>query len=245
MGLFTSDYTNHELVEVVRAVALHVSPRRPKTVSMRQFDAARGPAGHPHAPRSSRICERLDMTWPEVKELALNETRNVEQTLASRLAVEMNPKITLDDAFLCLRAVSSRLGNAPLDPALYDRERAVILAENRRSWRNGREIVFPTANQVAALAGGFAAACKQAGVESVTQRRPLASRWTWTDEELIEALVRLMDEYPGIDITQRNYRKLRAGRPEFPPVSSFNNAGRPGLKAYRLEAQRRRRKRKA
>jgi len=247
MGLFSSDYTNHELVEVVRVVTLHVNPRQPKNVSLRKFDGARAAAGHPRAPRASRICERFDMRWPALKDLAHDPGRSVEQTLGIRLRVRANPEMTLDQALDYVRAISSRLGGAPLDPAIYVRERDVILTEVRRRWRHGQEIVIPTANQIATLAGTFRNACLLAGVPVAAQTRAKPSRWAWTDKEIIEALICLMDENPGVAITQRSYRTLRAGRPEFPPVSVLNtvtNDGRrPGLVFYRAEAERRRRER--
>ena len=331
MGLFTSDYSNHELVQVVREVTLHVNPRYPKRVSLRTFDPARTDAGHPHAPRASRICERLDMSWPELKKLAHSPEREIERTLVARLGAEDNTQFSLDDAVESVRAVAKRLGVETLDPAAYDREAGAIRRAAHTRWRHGRGVGIPTANQVAQLAGGFDAAAKlaglrpyqpppdpgasivdalellvdeygcllpyrelthyahrkgfslksaaagdhQAAIAELRRRRerdgketpsgyppkserpsfddavpsessdlPPARKHRWSWEECIEALVRLMDENPGADITQRSYRTLRAGRRTYPNVTSFNAGGRPGLKVAREEAIRRRRARR-
>jgi hypothetical protein len=340
---FASDYTDHELVAAVREVTLHVSPRKPQEVSLRDFDVARAVAGHPSAPRASQTCERLDMSWPELKELAHGPDREVERTLAARGRAEELPEDwTEEDSFRCLRAIAERQGVGSVDPATYDRGRAAILAEHRGRWRHGREIVFPTANQIEHLFGSFTAGVVAAGLQppesgseaarrlrgtsmlvvdalelhlqtygslvpirelkafaraygfqiegdsgawkvpallaELRRRRDArglwtpsgyppatprphygeegtpepvipdgiagTSRWTWTDEELEDALVRMMDEFPGEKITQRSYRTLRGGRAEYPNASAFNNGGRPGLKVYRARAEKRRRARR-
>jgi hypothetical protein len=329
MAKFTSEYTDHELVDVVREVTLHVNPRRPRDVSLRAFDAAREAAGHPRAPRASRICERLDMSWPEVKALAHDPARSVGQTLAKRSgAEELGAHCSVEDAVRCVRSIAQRLGVDALDPASYDRECETVRAENRRRWRHGRELVFPTANQIEWIVGSFAAAAAQAGlaakqpardcgvaivdaldllveefgcvlpykglrafarakefrlareapggmraaIEVLRVRRGLEgkstpteypppgerpdfdevaktaglpparkTRWSW--DECVEALVRLMDENPGVSLRVRSYRELRAGRRAFPPAGCFSKAGKPGFVAARTEAIRRRRER--
>lgn len=249
MAPFASAYTNHELVDVVREVTAYANPRRPTAVSLRAFDLARADAGYPDAPRSSRICERLNMNWPELKELAHDPTRSVEQTLAVRLAADEPPcDSSLDQAIRCLRAVSRRLGGAPLTPERYDAEANAIRAGNQRRWRHGASVFVPTANQVERLAGSFRKGCELAGVPFAVGSTSVPNRWSWTDEELVDALVRLMDENPGVAVTQRSYRTLRNGRAEFPTASVFSNktqgVRRPGLRHYRAEAERRRRARK-
>jgi hypothetical protein len=94
------------------------------------------------------------MSWPKVKELAHNDACEVERTLGSRLrADELGAKCSIEEIIRCLRAVAARLGVKVLDPAAHDHEREKVLAENQRRWRHGREIVFPTANQIIWIVG--------------------------------------------------------------------------------------------
>ena len=69
-------------LRVIAEVARFVDPDEPETVSQRRWDAGRTPAGYPEAPIARQMCQALKISWPDALRFALDENRNLTQTVA-------------------------------------------------------------------------------------------------------------------------------------------------------------------
>ena len=131
-----------QIADVLRAA----DPTRPERVSTRAFDAARS-AHHPSLPSARSLGSWLGMSWQEVKDVALSESRDVVRTYGSRHREAARPWRDVEGAVLALKRVAEALGQEELSLTAYD-------AFRKRSSAATRELL-PTSLQIVRLFGGL------------------------------------------------------------------------------------------
>lgn len=139
-------YSNADLLQLTKAVAMAACPEAPKSVSQRTFNAARETAGYPACPEASYIVKRLQYPWSEFLQLALTEEGNSFKALASHTREWGQPD--LRTCALALRAIAHRLQVTSVRPNEYAKEREAIIRRARGRNRVRLEEQLPTHGQV-------------------------------------------------------------------------------------------------
>jgi hypothetical protein len=73
-GRVVATYSKSQLYELVRKAAFKAKPHHPEKLSVREFDRTVGSLGYPDAPSARAICARLKRGWPEIVELAIDNS---------------------------------------------------------------------------------------------------------------------------------------------------------------------------
>jgi hypothetical protein len=167
-GRFALRYDTLALLEVVRAVLLYAAARAgisPLDVIQDDYDAARGPAGHPTSKRAWRVAAQLGTTWKKAKEVALLDGGSY--TSAVR-ALEWRDRVAFEETMIvfALRTIALRLGVRTLRRDDYHEELARFLREEQARWlhEGGIAAAFPNETQIDHQVG-WDAALALAGLE--------------------------------------------------------------------------------
>lgn len=75
-----------------------------------------------------------------------------------------------------LQIVASRLRTDTLSTSEYRIERDRILAEDWKRWLHGRQLLFPTVEQIVIVAGSWGSALRVAGLRPTRKARPDETR---------------------------------------------------------------------
>lgn len=152
-------YTDTELLDGVRAVALVVVPDAPETLSQPLFDRHREDVAddYPGLPTARAIYMRINsgtsgrVSWPSLVRAAVAGDAGVRQTIAA--ARRATPGVPLSDrvVFFALKLVARELDGRSPSPDQYDATAAVL----RRRRRGALAKLLPTAGQLSQFAGGW------------------------------------------------------------------------------------------
>lgn len=142
-GRWSSDYDLNALYNAVADVARVAEPDFPESVSQRKWDDSRAAGGHPTAPSARQITSRLRLGWEDVKRIALDPCRSIEQTGAglSKTSNKEERKRTPREIHYGLHLVARTLGRRSFSVLEYDRTRDELIAEERR--RLGEQAILP------------------------------------------------------------------------------------------------------
>jgi len=188
---FRASYSDDELWEILREVALAVSPQEPTRLTQLQFDTE-APSllalqGKPPPPSARAIYGRMSAdkddrrSWREILETAVT-LASVAHTIAVAVPERAEPSwFDESHVFYGLRRVGLQLGRKPdgkdtIRPSEYDRARCELLAAERPLQRGQLlEKLLPTAAQIETIAGelGWEGACELAGFAAPTNTNPL------------------------------------------------------------------------
>jgi|GEM_PF-3155640 len=169
-GKFKSRYDKNALYSLVADVCRFVDPEEPEEVSQPDFDRSRAAAGHPNAPSARAIYGRLKKPWEEIKRIALDPTRDVNQTIALNSRADAR-KLNPEEIHFALNRVARELEAKTVSFFDYVRMREKLIAKDKR--RNGEvgilETLLPTAHQIENTCGSWQDALGQAGLEPYAQ----------------------------------------------------------------------------
>jgi hypothetical protein len=169
-GKFKSRYDRNALFPLVADVCRFVDPDEPESVSQPDFDKSRAVAGHPHAPSGRAIYGRLKIPWEEIKQIALDPTRDVNQTLAMKGREEAR-KLNTEEIHFALNRIARELGVRTVSFFDYVRTREKLIAKDER--RNGEggilATLLPTAHQIENQSGTWQDALAASGLEPYVQ----------------------------------------------------------------------------
>jgi hypothetical protein len=179
VAVFRSPFTRADLLVLVGRILRAANPAAPGSVTTRAFDAARATAGFPDCPTARTLCyERLDMSWPELKVIALDPKRSVSAIVGRRYSYgPTDMQLTLPRAVFALRLVAMRLKRRTLAEKEYGSACDLLMRSDRRAYRHGGLLRLPTNNQIVRIAGSWEAALAAAGLQPPSQssRRPCRS----------------------------------------------------------------------
>lgn len=166
----------HSALALVKVIAEFVCLDDPLSVTMRAFNLAREPSGHPTAPTAEAVLQRFNerrphVKWREIIRVACSEA-GPGQWLAAMDSVDRGRStLTDDDCFYALQVVARELDATSFPPGRYDRVRRELIARDARRQGGGLLAVqLPTANQITyGYSGDWAAALVDAGLEPYRQ----------------------------------------------------------------------------
>jgi hypothetical protein len=167
VAIFRSRFTRADLLVLVGRILLVANPAAPGSVTTRAFDAARATAGFPDCPTARTLCyERLDMTWPELKAIALDPKRSISATAGRRYSYDKTDmQLTLPRAVFALRLVAMQLKRRTLAETEYVTAHHALMRRDRRAYRHGGMLQLPTNDQIVRIAGSWEAALAAAGLD--------------------------------------------------------------------------------
>ncbi len=208
------------LLRGVREVAALADPNDPEAVTQRAFDAKRKRrAAHAALPPARRITERLGLGWEEVLAIAHKPEEEQNKLLAMRdKAPSSADWLSEKHVAAMLQLVAGRLGTNTVSTNEYRVEREKVLAEDRTRWLHGRNLLLPTAEQIAHAADSWEEALRFAGLRE--QRKPGATRKKTNAPPLVD----LMERFYEANKVKPTPRRLE----EFARIS---NIPYPGKKA--------------
>ena len=183
MGTTAVRYTDTELLDGVRAVALVAAADAPEKLSQPQFDRHRDDVAdeYPQLPTARAIYMRINsgnqgrVSWGSLVRAAVKGGAAIRQTVVAARRSTPGVPLTERGVFFALRLVAGeRETNSP-SPDEYDATADTL----RRSRRGALAKLLPTANQLTQFAGGWDDALQLAQLEprnrtdgeSATQRK--------------------------------------------------------------------------
>jgi hypothetical protein len=130
-GRWQSPWRTWELPELVRQVALTVSPDNPPSLGARRYDRERANVGFDDAPTASAIRGRLHAPgWSELLQTIFSETADVFQEVWRWREGVVAARFTQQDAIQALTAVAALLGQRTMSPGEYAYARLELLARD-------------------------------------------------------------------------------------------------------------------
>lgn len=152
-------YTDTELLDAIRAVALLAVPEAPETLSQPEFDRRRADVSdhYPGLPTARAIYMRLNsgssgrVSWNSLVRAAVEGGAAIRQTVVA--ARRSSPGIPMSErvVFFALRVVAGELGSPSPAPDQYDATAGVL----RRRRRGVLAKLLPTSGQLIQFAGGW------------------------------------------------------------------------------------------
>jgi hypothetical protein len=160
-----SEFEPLALLEIVRQVAVLSSADDPLRISTRSCDAARHLSERfVDVPAARRICEHLRLPWDQIRELGFMTGHARRVALGHALGGEQADWLTEEYSSFVLRLIARRLGATTLTPGQYRTGRHATAGAGRGCRSSPRRILFPTAEQIGALAGSWDRALAHAGL---------------------------------------------------------------------------------
>jgi hypothetical protein len=253
------------LLAGVREVAALASPAEPEAITQRAFDAARerSPA-HTWLPPARRITERLKWPWTEVLSVAHEPEATQSKLLGLKNTKAPRSTDWLSESHVAaaLQLVAGRLGADTVSMNEYRAEQGRIAAADHSRWFHGRQLLFPTDQQIVHLTGSWDEALRFAALR--VDRQPGPTRKRPNSPTLVDLMERFYDAhdfqptardlesfartngipYPGkrpnkaFSTAKREWRERRraAGWPEPNVKSSGQRGGRARDHAERVGA---------
>jgi hypothetical protein len=109
---------------------------------------------------------RLGLSWPELKEIVLDPSRNQAVTAGRRYSYgSVDLSLSIPRAVATVRLTAVRLGRQTLTSVEFEAEWARIVAPDRRAYRHGRQLDLPRFKQITRVTGGWGAAAALAGLD--------------------------------------------------------------------------------
>jgi hypothetical protein len=211
------------LLDAVAEVAAFANPKNPRTVSQRQFDAARTRSlFYPNLPHAKHIAEQLGLKWPDVLKVA-HAHRDEQNKLLGAKGRGPNAKwVTSENAAAALAVAAKRLGKGSLTQDEYRREREKMLAADAKRWLHGGQLRIPSEQQVATVHGSWDAALSAANLQSTTQRerKQAKPRPRGKDNDCVAAVARYLKE-AGRHPTRIGYENWRSEQETAPSLSTI------------------------
>ena len=161
----TAGWDPLHLLARVREVASYVNEQDVTAVTQRPFDGARSRRRFADLPPARRICERLQLRWKQVLNLAAMSPDSRAMAYG-QLVRESDQRewLRLEYVDFVLGLVARRLGVETFKPWQYMAERDRMLQEDRTRWLHGGQLRLPTEHQIAGLCGSWDVALAQAGL---------------------------------------------------------------------------------
>lgn len=128
-----------------------------------------------------------------------------------------------------LQIVGSRLRTDTLSTSEYRIEQESILAEDWKRWLHGRQLLFPTTDQIVTVVGSWEGALRLAGLQPTRKPGP-------TKRGKPPALVDLMDRFHalyGVEPTAQDLRRFARGNGIAYPATRPNNSYMLARKEWR------------
>ncbi len=189
-----STFDAQALLEAVREIAEAAGVAEPERISTRAWDVARAVSErYADAPPARRICERLDLPWDKVRELAFMPSRRRSIALGHALNERQGGWLTGEYSDFALALVARRLDVPTLTPGQYRAERTVMLDADRSRSAHGGQLRLPTEDQIAALAGSWDRALAHAGLRARQGRGGQRSRSSAVS--IVEVIDRCYDHH--------------------------------------------------
>ena len=194
------------LLRVVRDVSEGSNVENPRAIAQRPWDLAR----ERHelwrgAPPAKRVAERLGLSWMKVLEAAFSETRS-QGVVLGQMARDRTEDgwLTKDYCVFALALIARRLEAETLRTHEYQAERQIVLDEDARYWRHGRQLRLPTVYQVQKVIESWNKALRLAGLS------PLPPTPVHRAPTIIELLDRCYEVY-GTQPTKRELTDFAHG----------------------------------
>jgi hypothetical protein len=200
-------------LRVIAEVARHVDADEPEAVSQRRWDSGRAPAGHPEAPSARQMCQALKLSWSEALRVALDESRNLTQTVA---ALSKADERTWSERELhyALHLVAREIERRSFTSNEYERARDVLIRRDRG--RNGHQAILerllPTRHQIIYSVGEKATwndALASVGLDPFIQDR--TQRKALSVGEAYDLFIELTNNAAAPTRTQLDYLRKRWG----------------------------------
>jgi hypothetical protein len=156
------------LLRGVREVAALANPAAPLTVTQAAFDTARtrSPA-YAGMPRAKRITEQLRLRrWSVVLTVAHEPEGKHNHLLGWKTMEEDADWLTVEYVASVLKLVAHRLGADTVSRPDYRDEREKLLAEDRKRWLHGQQLLVPKSAQIEQVMGTWTAALQAAGLRT-------------------------------------------------------------------------------
>jgi hypothetical protein len=181
------------LLQTVREVASLANPSEPEAVTQRAFDAAgERSAAHASLPPARRITEQLGLGWEEVLAIAHKPEEEQNKLLAMRdKAPSSADWLSEKHVAAVFQLVAGRLDTDTVSTNEYRVEREKVLAADRARWLHGRDLLLPTAEQIAHATGSWEEALRCAGLRE--QRKPGATRKKTNAPPLVDLMERFYE----------------------------------------------------
>ena len=162
---FAQKFTDQELVQIVSAVATHVRPDDPSSVTQVAYDAGRAPAGFEDSPRAYRIAKRFGCSWKEALRLSVLAP-NPEQVLGIRSYDRVRNVLTKDEVAHYIQVVAKMLKTDRLSIKEYDESRERLTEDDKRRYlhKQGLSNIMPTSQTIVSQAGSWDEALSWAGL---------------------------------------------------------------------------------
>ncbi|MGZ4267638.1 MAG: hypothetical protein ACXVFK_04780 [Solirubrobacteraceae bacterium] len=138
---FVSSYSDEELVEILRAVCLTVSPRRPDAVQMGAFDRAKAKSEWPDAPTAAGMRRRFaPIPWAEMLEIVFDSARDLIKSARARTRRPPTEPPDEREAAFFIKLAAARSGEQwDGRPGRYTEVEAQMRGQARRRFRHGSD----------------------------------------------------------------------------------------------------------
>jgi hypothetical protein len=219
------------LLDAVLEIASLANPTSPRTVSQRQFDAARARSlFYPGLPRAKHIAERLKMTWPDVLAVAHAHRDEQNHLLGAKGRGPAAKWVTRENSASALAVVAKRLNANSLTEGEYRREREKMLAADAKRWMHGGQLRMPTEQQVVGAHGSWDAALSAAGLQSTTKlppravgaaKKPAKPSVSGKDNDCVAVVARYLKETGGNSPTVTGYEDWRSTQESAPSLETI------------------------
>ncbi len=200
-------------LRAIAEVARFVDEVEPETVSQRRWDAARTPAGYPQAPSARQMCQALKISWPDALRLALDESRNLTQTVAGLTKADER-KWSEREIHYALHLVARELDIRSFTSNDYERVRDRLVRSDRG--RNGPQAILerllPTWHQIVGSVGAAATwndALASVGLDPFIQDR--TQRSALSVGEAYDLFIELTQDEAAPTRNQLDYLRKRWG----------------------------------
>lgn len=201
-GRWASTYDRNALFKLVADVARFAVARDPHSISQRLWDDSRAAAGHATAPSARQITTRLKLAWEEVKRIALDVDRSVEQTAAGLSNPNKKEERTRTPRELHygLNRIAQELDRRSFNRLEYERTRSELILKERRQLGDQAVLarLIPSLNQIdATVPDGqdWDATLVSVGLEPYEQPPP--AKTALTLQEAFNIFVDVFDARPS------------------------------------------------
>lgn len=200
-------------LRAIAEVARSVDPVEPEAVSQRRWDLGRASAGYAEAPSARQMCQALKISWADALRLALDENRNLTQTVAGITKADER-KWSERELHYALHLVARELGKTSFTSNEYERTCDKLIRRDRG--RNAQhailERLLPTWRQIihsVGEKGTWNDALASVGLEPFIQDR--TERTALSVGEAYDLFIELTGGQAAPTRTQLDYLRKRWG----------------------------------
>ena len=171
-GRFSREYSEQDLLALVRRIAENGQFDNPESISQAAYDRAREKFPGPKGPRAYRIVKRLNMPWPQVVALAFGAA-NKEKAIGSRRKKQARDELDKETIVPYLQLVARHLNTERLTVGDYDQGREELIEADERRTAHGGELarLIPSGQLIVTKAGSWRKALDWAGLKPAKERK--------------------------------------------------------------------------